>query len=246
MTVASYARAMTSAICAARVVHKPRGVRVATRKGPNSKTPVTRCLSWRQPCSSSTSRCSVSGLTVCTSKAIHHRDVRVFASEIRSTVGPSSEDKGDDIDGVSGETKDDASSKKTQSYSSKTKSLMSQLQSYGMAGMTCYGILNTLYYTCAFSIAWSFRTIPANLATGPAFKLAGECMALVWAGSQVTKLARLGLAVAGAPKIDTVIKRICEKTGWKYENVFFTTVFGCLAGTAALFSVLILAKAALA
>jgi|TARA_B110000977_G_scaffold4503_1_gene6321 hypothetical protein len=54
------------------------------------------------------------------------------------------------------------------------------------------------------------------------------------------------LAVAGAPKIDSLIKQVCEKTGWRYESVFVSVTFGCVAGSAALFSVLILAKAALA
>ena len=132
------------------------------------------------------------------------------------------------------------------SYSTRVSNLAAQVKDLGMAGMTAYGILNTAYYTLAFTTAWYFRVIPANLGAAAAFRVAGEVMALVWAGSQVTKLARLGLAVAGAPKIDDGIKRVCAKTGWAYRNVFVCVVFGCFLGSAAFFSLLILAKAALA
>ena len=131
-------------------------------------------------------------------------------------------------------------------YSRRVSALAAQVKDLGMAGMTAYGILNTLYYTLAFTTAWSFRSIPANLSFAAAFRVAGECMALVWAGSQVTKIARLGLAVAGAPKMDQGIKSVCAKTGWAYRNVFSCVVFGCFLGSAAFFSMLVVAKAALA
>ena len=131
-------------------------------------------------------------------------------------------------------------------YSRRVSALAAQVKDLGMAGMTAYGILNTLYYTLAFTTAWSFRVIPANLSLAAAFRVAGECMALVWAGSQVTKIARLGLAVAGAPKMDHGIKSVCAKTGWAYRNVFSCVVFGCFLGSAAFFSMLVVAKAALA
>jgi len=131
-------------------------------------------------------------------------------------------------------------------YSRRVSALAAQVKDLGMAGMTAYGILNTLYYTLAFTTAWSFRVIPANLSLAAAFRVAGECMALVWAGSQVTKIARLGLAVAGAPKMDQGIKSVCAKTGWAYRNVFSCVVFGCFLGSAAFFSMLVVAKAALA
>ena len=130
--------------------------------------------------------------------------------------------------------------------SRRVSALAAQVKDLGMAGMTAYGILNTLYYTLAFTTAWSFRSIPANLSLAAAFRVAGECMALVWAGAQVTKIARLGLAVAGAPKMDQGIKSICAKTGWAYRNVFTCVVFGCFLGSAAFFSMLVVAKAALA
>jgi hypothetical protein len=35
-------------------------------------------------------------------------------------------------------------------------SLQQQLTSYGMAGLVAYGVLNTLYYTVAFVVYWTW------------------------------------------------------------------------------------------
>jgi hypothetical protein len=132
------------------------------------------------------------------------------------------------------------------SYFRSVEALTSRIKDLGMAGVTCYGLLNTAYYTLAFTAAWSFSTIESGLSARAAFGVAGRCAALVWAGSQVTKAARLGLAVAGASKLDAVVKTVCAKTGWVSTNVFLFVIFGCLVGSAAIFGLLIVAKAAFA
>lgn len=165
------------------------------------------------------------------------------AEDVEDGVSPTARDSKSSVSG------DETPSTKASffaAYSRRVSALAAQVKDLGMAGMTAYGILNTLYYTLAFTTAWSFRAIPANLSFAAAFRVAGECMALVWAGSQVTKIARLGLAVAGAPKMDQGIKSVCAKTGWAYRNVFTCVVFGCFLGSAAFFSMLVVAKAALA
>lgn len=165
------------------------------------------------------------------------------AEDVEDGVSPTARDSKSSVSG------DETPSTKASffaAYSRRVSALAAQVKDLGMAGMTAYGILNTLYYTLAFTTAWSFRAIPANLSLAAAFRVAGECMALVWAGSQVTKIARLGLAVAGAPKMDQGIKSVCAKTGWAYRNVFTCVVFGCFLGSAAFFSMLVVAKAALA
>lgn len=165
------------------------------------------------------------------------------AEDVEDGVSPTARDSKSSVSG------DETPSTKASffaAYSRRVSALAAQVKDLGMAGMTAYGILNTLYYTLAFTTAWSFRAIPANLSLAAAFRVAGECMALVWAGSQVTKIARLGLAVAGAPKMDHGIKSVCAKTGWAYRNVFTCVVFGCFLGSAAFFSMLVVAKAALA
>lgn len=165
------------------------------------------------------------------------------AEDVEDGVSPTARDSKSSVSG------DETPSTKASffaAYSRRVSALAAQVKDLGMAGMTAYGILNTLYYTLAFTTAWSFRAIPANLSLAAAFRVAGECMALVWAGSQVTKIGRLGLAVAGAPKMDQGIKSVCAKTGWAYRNVFTCVVFGCFLGSAAFFSMLVVAKAALA
>ena len=41
--------------------------------------------------------------------------------------------------------------------------MAAQIKSMGLAGVTAYGVLNTLWYTIAFSAAWHFKEIPSGL-----------------------------------------------------------------------------------
>ena len=237
-----------------------RAPRVAARALPPSRSCPARTLSWRV-CSASASpsatrRAARRGVRAFgdarDGRAVSAEDVRSRDEDSASRSSASSE-LGASADAQTTENEKRVPTQKKKSvaawwssYSTRVSNLAAQVKDLGMAGMTAYGILNTAYYTLAFTTAWYFRVIPANLGAAAAFRVAGEVMALVWAGSQVTKLARLGLAVAGAPKIDDGIKRVCAKTGWAYRNVFVCVVFGCFLGSAAFFSLLILAKAALA
>ena len=240
--VAAVSRAAPPARAAGRVL------RVAARAAPSSQNCLACALSSRV-CSSAPASSSATRRATCRGvRALGDADGERSASAEDATSGA---DAASSASSVSGDT--DAETSETRSvaawfaaYARRTSALAARVKDLGMAGMTAYGILNTMYYTLAFTTAWSFRTIPANLSAAAAFRVAGECMALVWAGSQVTKLARLGLAAAGAPKIDEGIKSCCSKTGWAYRNVFVCVVFGCFLGSAAFFSLLVVAKAALA
>ena len=252
--VAAAARAAPAARAAARVP------RVAARAPPPSRNCPASALSRHRVFSSASASSSA------THARAARRGVRALGDAKDARAEEDADDAEDVEDGTSPTARDSASSvsgdettetteplstatdKKTffAAYSRRVSALAAQVKDLGMAGMTAYGVLNTLYYTLAFTTAWSFRAIPANLSLAAAFRVAGECMALVWAGSQVTKIARLGLAVAGAPKMDQGIKSVCAKTGWAYRNVFTCVVFGCFLGSAAFFSMLVVAKAALA
>ena len=230
--------------------------RVAARAPPPSRNCPASALSRHRVFSSASASSSA------THARAARRGVRALGDAKDARAEEDADDAEDVEDGTSPTARDSASSvsgdETTETteplsvasffaaYSRRVSALAAQVKDLGMAGMTAYGILNTLYYTLAFTTAWSFRAIPANLSLAAAFRVAGECMALVWAGSQVTKIARLGLAVAGAPKMDEGIKSVCAKTGWAYRNVFTCVVFGCFLGSAAFFSVLVVAKAALA
>lgn len=247
--VAAAGRAAPAARAAARVP------RVAARAPPPSRNCPASALSRHRVFSSASASSSA------THARAARRGVRALGDAKDARAEEDAEDAEDVEDGASPTARDSASSASGDdaetterlsiasffaAYSRRVSALAAQVKDLGMAGMTAYGVLNTLYYTLAFTTAWSFRAIPANLSLAAAFRVAGECMALVWAGSQVTKIARLGLAVAGAPKMDEGIKSVCAKTGWAYRNVFTCVVFGCFLGSAAFFSMLVVAKAALA
>ena len=240
--VAAVSRAAPAARAAGRVP------RVAARALPPSHNCLASALSSRVFSSTSASSSATRRAARCGGRALGDAEGERTASAEDVASGA---DAMSSASSVSGDT--DAETTETPSIAAwfsararRTSALAAQVKDLGMAGMTAYGILNTMYYTLAFTTAWSFRTIPANLGAAAAFRVAGECMALVWAGSQVTKMARLGLAAAGAPKIDEVIKTCCSRTGWAYRNVFVCVVFGCFLGSAAFFSLLVFAKAALA
>lgn len=128
-------------------------------------------------------------------------------------------------------------------YNARAKDMASQIKALGLAGFTAYGIFNTAYYTLAFTAAWSIRSVPSNIGIAATWRIAGEVMALVWAGSQVTKLARAGMALALAPKIDGFMNRWSEKWGKSKEFIFVGITLGCFLGSAAFFAVLIVLKA---
>lgn len=159
------------------------------------------------------------------------------AEEPRSTVTPV-EDVAPDADepagGIVGWWRD---------YNARAKDMASQIKALGLAGFTAYGIFNTAYYTLAFTTAWSIRSVPSNIGIAATWRIAGEVMALVWAGSQVTKLARAGMALALAPKIDGFMNQWSEKWGKSKEFIFVGITLGCFLGSAAFFAVLIVLKA---
>jgi hypothetical protein len=103
----------------------------------------------------------------------------------------------------------------------KSPSYRDKLAAYGVAGVVAYGILNTLYYTCAFAFAWFWLQPngPPGAGAGGrlgwpgAVKAAGAVMAGTWLGSQVTKAARAAGAIALAPAVDALLERVGARLG---------------------------------
>lgn len=86
---------------------------------------------------------------------------------------------------------------------SSKESIMLKLRRYGVAGVLSYGLLNTVYYLGMFLFAWFYISpVPSGLGYRAAAERFIKLFALVWAGSQVTKLPRAGCALALAPAID--------------------------------------------
>ena len=94
---------------------------------------------------------------------------------------------------------------------SKAPSVWDRLAAAGLAGLVSYGLLNTLYYASTFLLVW-FNV--ANFESGqgivPAAQAVAKVLAVVWAGSQATKLIRAGLALAITPFTDKLLEFIKE------------------------------------
>jgi hypothetical protein len=87
------------------------------------------------------------------------------------------------------------------------KSIKEKLGAAGLAGLAAYGLFNTLYYFLAFILVWSRLGPSAVGGQG----IIGACvtvtktLAVVWAGSQVTKVPRLLAALSTAPFMDKLL-----------------------------------------
>ncbi|XP_024018098.1 uncharacterized protein LOC21395433 isoform X2 [Morus notabilis] len=75
----------------------------------------------------------------------------------------------------------------------KSKELVEKLRRYGIAGLLSYGLLNTVYYLTTFLLVWFYvAPAPGKMGYLAAVERFLKIMAMVWAGSQVTKIARAG------------------------------------------------------
>jgi len=125
----------------------------------------------------------------------------------------------------------------------KLSNLKSKLASAGRGGLLAYGILNCIYYVVVTALAWfAFSTggetvsaVSASTAAvytlsnsqtfrervGILFKKLPKVMAVVWAGSQVTKLARISCSVIMAPLADKILSQFQHKLNIKSEKKAF-------------------------
>lgn len=79
--------------------------------------------------------------------------------------------------------------------------------------------------------------VPRGLGAESAAKKFLEVMAMTWAGSQVTKLIRAGLALGMAPAVDAGLGKMCAALGLKGKDQAFAVVVACcLALALALFA----------
>jgi hypothetical protein len=132
----------------------------------------------------------------------------------------------------------ESSASKKKSYRSRVKELSVQLAATGQAGLLCYGCLNLAYYTIATLLAWRtpFKTllVSASTASGrttaQTYKyVAGQLAAtsaIVWFGSQATKIPRLLAALLLAPKLDKVLIKTQDKLSVGRQRLF---AVGCIA-----------------
>ncbi|NP_001143544.1 uncharacterized protein LOC100276234 [Zea mays] len=160
------------------------------------------------------------------------------------TAVRSSRDPGEVIDVASGEgtelpggsTGPRKDGKETaKSFSTKDDRLLEKLKRYGVAGVLSYGLLNTVYYVTAFLLVWFYvAPAPGRMGYGAAVERFVKLMAMVWAGSQVTKIFRAGGALALAPFVERGLKWFTVKFNFKSEGKAFMTIVGLCFAVAAL------------
>ncbi|KVH59584.1 hypothetical protein Ccrd_025663 [Cynara cardunculus var. scolymus] len=128
----------------------------------------------------------------------------------------------------------------SQGKSSSSHEILEKLRRYGISGILSYGLLNTAYYLSAFLIAWFYiAPAPGKMGYWTAVKRFVKLMAMVWAGSQVTKLVRAGGALALAPLVDKGLTWFMAKFKFKSQAKAFTVIVGCCFGIAAVLFIVV-------
>ncbi|PIA53108.1 hypothetical protein AQUCO_00900019v1 [Aquilegia coerulea] len=124
---------------------------------------------------------------------------------------------------------------KPNSNSNSNNKLLTKLRRYGISGILSYGLLNTVYYLTTFLFVWFYITpAPGRLGYAAAVERFLKVMAMVWVGSQVTKLVRAAGALALAPLVSRRLIWFTEKFKFESEGKAFMAIVGVCFGLALL------------
>ncbi|CAJ2638688.1 unnamed protein product [Trifolium pratense] len=111
--------------------------------------------------------------------------------------------------------------------------IMKKLKRYGVSGILSYGLLNTGYYLTTFLFVWFYvAPAPGKMGYLAAAERFLKLMAMVWAGSQVTKLLRAAGALALAPFVDRGLSWFTNKFKFQSQGKAFMAIVGFLLGFA--------------
>ncbi|XP_020223232.1 uncharacterized protein LOC109805540 [Cajanus cajan] len=111
--------------------------------------------------------------------------------------------------------------------------ILKKLRRYGVSGILSYGLLNTAYYLTTFLFVWFYiAPAPAKMGYVAAVQRFLKVMAMVWAGSQVTKLLRAGGALALAPFVDRGLSWFTDKFKFQSQGKAFMAIVGFCLGLA--------------
>ncbi|CDP20813.1 unnamed protein product [Coffea canephora] len=114
-----------------------------------------------------------------------------------------------------------------------TNEILKRLKRYGVAGVLSYGLLNTCYYLSTFLFVWLYvAPAPGRMGYVAAAERFLKILAMVWAGSQVTKLIRAGWALALAPAVDRGLSWFTIKYKFKSQGKAFMAIAGFCFGLA--------------
>ncbi|KAK7271542.1 hypothetical protein RJT34_27519 [Clitoria ternatea] len=126
---------------------------------------------------------------------------------------------------------DSEENKKGMSLSS--NEILKKLRRYGISGILSYGLLNTAYYLTTFLFVWFYiAPAPGKMGYLAAVERFLKVMAMVWAGSQVTKLIRAGGALALAPFVDRGLSWFTDKFKFQSQGKAFMAIVGFCFGLA--------------
>ncbi|XP_010505519.1 PREDICTED: uncharacterized protein LOC104782314 isoform X2 [Camelina sativa] len=121
-----------------------------------------------------------------------------------------------------------------------SEELLKKLKRYGLSGILSYGLLNTVYYSTAFLLVWFYvAPAPGKMGYLAAAERFLKVMAMVWAGSQVTKLIRIGGAVALAPIVDRGLSWFTVKCKFESQGKAFGALVGICLGLALMLFVVV-------
>ncbi|XP_044462571.1 uncharacterized protein LOC123193591 isoform X1 [Mangifera indica] len=130
----------------------------------------------------------------------------------------------------------EGSSENTESSQAKSFSsneVLEKLRRYGISGILSYGLLNTAYYLMTFLFVWFYvAPAPGRIGYVAAVERFLKVMAMVWAGSQVTKLLRAGGALALAPVVDKGLSWFTVKFKFESQGKAFMAIVGFCFGLA--------------
>ncbi|KAF7824791.1 uncharacterized protein G2W53_022935 [Senna tora] len=111
--------------------------------------------------------------------------------------------------------------------------VLKKLRRYGVSGILSYGLLNTAYYVTTFLFVWLYVVpSPGKMGYLAAVERFLKVMAMVWAGSQVTKLVRAGGALAMAPFVDRGLSWFTIKFKFQSQGKAFMTIVAFCFGVA--------------
>lgn len=119
---------------------------------------------------------------------------------------------------------------------------MQRFASAGLAGLVAYGLSNTIYYTVAFLAAWmTMASAPKGQGLAAAVMSSAKLIAVVWAGSQVTKVPRMAAALMMAPLADKLLLLIQKRFQFKSKKDAFLQVIlpSCLVLAFAVFGIVL-------
>ncbi|XP_042028784.1 uncharacterized protein LOC121775793 isoform X2 [Salvia splendens] len=126
------------------------------------------------------------------------------------------------------------------SQAASSNEILVRLKRYGISGILSYGLLNTAYYLTTFLVVWFYvAPAPAKMGYLAAAERFLKVMAMVWAGSQVTKLIRAGGALALAPFVDRGLSWFTNKMGFETQGKAFVVIAGFCFGLAFLMFVIV-------